>query len=254
MRRWTCPGSIPILYETLLRDFLRAKYANKKIDVVVAVMAPALDFLLSFGDAVFPGAQIVFCGLDRTQLGDRSLPPHVRGVLVKREFAPTLELALRLHPTTERVVVVAGKSDFDTQLLAAARQEFRPFEDRISLTYLTDLPLQKLLTELSQLPPRSIVLVTTLFQDGTGQPFVPHEVVERIAAAASVPVYGFLDQYLGRGIVGGSLYSFTAHGTEAAKLALQVLGGSAPSQFALEIPSNRVMFDGRQMQRWSISD
>ena len=27
-------------YKTLLRDFLRAKYADKKIDVVVAIMAP----------------------------------------------------------------------------------------------------------------------------------------------------------------------------------------------------------------------
>ena len=31
-------------YKLLLRDFLRAKYANKKIEVVVAVLGPALDF------------------------------------------------------------------------------------------------------------------------------------------------------------------------------------------------------------------
>jgi signal transduction histidine kinase len=242
-------------YKTLLRDFLRTKYADKKIDVVVAVMAPALDFLLSFGDTVFPGTPIVFCGLDRAQLGDRSLPSHVRGILVKREFAPTLELALRLHPATERVVVVAGQSAFDTQLLATARREFRAFEDRVTFTYLTDLPLENVATELSQLPPRTIVLFTTLFQDGAGQPFVPHDAVARVSAAASVPVYGFLDQYLGRGIVGGSLYSFTAHGTEAAKLVSQVLAGNASSQPALvDVPSNKVMFDWRQMQRWNISD
>ena len=99
-------------YKTLLRDFLRAKYADKKIDVAVAVMAPAFDFLLANGDLIFPGTPIVFCGLDRRQLGTRSLPPNVYGVLVKREFAPTLELALRLHPTTENVVVVSGTSEF----------------------------------------------------------------------------------------------------------------------------------------------
>jgi signal transduction histidine kinase len=242
-------------YKTLLRDFLRAKYADKKIDVVVAVMAPALDFLLSPGDAVFPGSQIVFCGIDRAQLGDRSLPPHVRGVLVKREFGPTLELALRLHPTTERVVVVAGKSAFDTQLLATARQEFGAFENRVSFTYLTDLPLERLLTELSQLPAKTIVLFISFFQDGAGQPFVPHEVVARIDAAASAPVYGFVDQYIGRGIVGGAVYSLSAHGTQAAKLVLQVLAGTASSQPALlEAPSSKVMFDWRQMQQWNISD
>ena len=71
------------------------------------------------------------------------------------------------------------------------------------------------------------------FRDGAGQPFVPHEVVERVSSAASVPVYGFLDQYLGRGIVGGSLYSFTAHGDEAARMVLRTPGGRAarPARF-----------------------
>ena len=95
-------------YKTLLRDFLRAKYADKKIDVAVAIMAPAFEFLLANGDLIFPGTPIVFGGLDSRQLGTRSLPPNVYGVLIKREFAPTLELALRLHPTTENVVVISG--------------------------------------------------------------------------------------------------------------------------------------------------
>ena len=88
-------------YPILLRDFLRAKYADKKIDVAVAIMGPALDFLSRYGDAIFPGTPIVFCGIDRKEFGDRSLPPHVRGILLKREFVPTFELALRLHPHTK---------------------------------------------------------------------------------------------------------------------------------------------------------
>ena len=78
--------------------------------------------------------------------------------------------------------------------------------------------------------------------------------IERISAAASVPVYGFTDQYLGRGIVGGSLYSFTAHGADTAMLVLRVLSGGAPSEAISEVSSNKVMFDWRQMQRWSISE
>src|SRR4051812_32871257 len=69
-------------YQALLIDFLRAKYADKKIDAVVAVFGPALDFLLQHGSEVFPGAAIVFCGFDRVELGERTLPPHVRGVLL----------------------------------------------------------------------------------------------------------------------------------------------------------------------------
>jgi hypothetical protein len=62
-------------YKMDLRDFLRAKYANKKIDVAVAIIAPALDFLLDYGDMIFPGTPIVFCGVDKTELSARHLPP-----------------------------------------------------------------------------------------------------------------------------------------------------------------------------------
>jgi signal transduction histidine kinase len=241
-------------YKTFLRDFLRAKYADKKIDVAVAIMAPAFDFLLANGDLIFPGTPIVFSGLDRQQLANRSLPPNVYGVLIKREFAPTLDLVLHLHPTTEHVVVVAGTSDFDTRLLLQAQKEFRPYENRVSFTYLVELPLKQLLSTLSVLPSRDIVLYLTLFQDGIGEPFVPHDVVERVSSEASVPVYGFLDQYLGRGIVGGSLYSSSAVGAEAAKMALQLLTGATPPQKFVEVFSNKVAFDWRQMQRWGISE
>jgi hypothetical protein len=156
-------------YKVLLRDFLRVKYADKKIDVAVAIMAPALDFLMAYGNLIFPQTPIVFCGLDRGQLGTRSLTPNTFGVLIKREFAPTLELALRLHPGTERVVVVSGTSDFDQELLAQAQNDFRPYENRVSFSYLSDLSLAQLLTKLSQLPSRDIVLVITVFQDGSGQ-------------------------------------------------------------------------------------
>ena len=110
------------LNKTRLRDFLQAKYANKKIDVAVAILPPAFDFLMAYGDLIFPGTPIVFCGVDRAQLGNRDLPPNVRGVLIKREFAPTLELALRLHPATEGVVVVSGHVGIRRQYSARRRK------------------------------------------------------------------------------------------------------------------------------------
>ena len=64
-------------YLLVLQDYLRNKYADRKIDVVVAVMSPALDFLLSHENLVFPGTPIVFCGIDRRELGSRALPSRM---------------------------------------------------------------------------------------------------------------------------------------------------------------------------------
>jgi signal transduction histidine kinase len=121
--------------------------------------------------------------------------------------------------------------------------------------YLTSLPLQELLVELTKLPPQTIVLFTTLFRDGSGKPFVPHNIVPRVSAAANAPTYGFLDQYVGRGIVGGRVYSSALHGTQTGKLVLQVLADSKPAGASLvEASANKVLFDWRRMQRWGITE
>src|SRR5262249_24872231 len=206
-----------------------------------AVLAPALDFLLTNGETIFPGATIVFCGVDKRELGARSLPPNVTGVLLKREFSPTLQVALQLQPGTERIMMVAGTSKFDTDLLAQAKEELRSYEDHLAFTYLTTLPLSELLIRLSRLPPHTIVVYTTLFRDGAGEAFVSHNVVERVSAAANAPVYGFIDQYLGRGIVGGNLYSFESQGREAARLASRILAGTMPSALPVLAPSASTM-------------
>jgi signal transduction histidine kinase len=241
-------------YKTLLRDFLRSKYADKEIDVAVAVMLPAFEFLLANGELIFPGTPIVFCGLDKRQLGTRPLPPNAYGVLIEREFAPTLDIVLRLHPAAEKVVVVSGSSEFDADLLSDAREEFRPYEKRVSFAYLPELPLKQVLEQVSQLPANNIVLFITMFRDGAGEAQVPHDVVERVSKVASVPVYGFLDQYLGRGIVGGSLYSSGAVGGEAARMALALLAGAKPPQKLVQANNNKIAFDWRQMHRWGISE
>jgi PAS domain S-box-containing protein len=242
-------------YPALLREHLRAKYAGKRIDAVVAVMDPALAFVLDHQDTLFPGTPVVFAGVERRTFAGRTLPAHVTGVFLKRVFAPTLEIALQLHPDTRQVVVVAGTSEFDQQVLADARAELRPHEERLELSYLTSLPLPELLGRLSRLPPRSLVLYTTLFRDGAGDAFVPHDVARRISAASSAPVYGFIDQFLGLGVVGGHLYSLEKHGEEAARLTSQVLAGTSPKELPpVEPAASRTMFDARQLQRWSIDE
>ena len=242
-------------YPLLLADYLRAKYAGKKIDVVIAAMAPTLDFVLAHGSEVFPGAAIVFCGIDGRDLGARHVPANATGVLLKREFAPTLKLALALQPATKRVAFVSGSSDFDRALTEAAKAEFRAQASQVAIEYFTGLPFPALLDTLAKLPPRTIVLYSTIFSDGAGQPFVPHEAAERIATTANAPVYAFVDQYLGRGIVGGHLYSIDAHGEEAARLTLRILAGARPSETPpVERAASIDLFDARQLKRWGIDE
>jgi hypothetical protein len=90
-------------YEEVLREHYANKYRDRKLDLVVGVMGPALGFLLRHGEAVFPGVPIIFCGADAADIQDVTLPAHVTGLLVKRVFAPTVEIVLGLQPETRHV-------------------------------------------------------------------------------------------------------------------------------------------------------
>ena len=107
-------------YLLFLRDHYKQKYSRKKLDVVIAALGPSLDFALAHMEEIAPGTPIIFCGVDRREMQQLSLRSNVTGVLVKREFKGTLDVALKLKPNTRQVVFIAGTSTFDKYLLGAS--------------------------------------------------------------------------------------------------------------------------------------
>ncbi len=242
-------------YDGALREHYRQKYAGKRLDLIVGVMGPALDFLLRHGAAIFPGTPIVFCGADESDIAGKTLGSNVTGVLLKRVFGPTLATALRLQPDTRNVFVVGGTSRFDRHLEAAARRELTAFEDRVRISYLTGVPMDDLLKTLAGLPPRSAILYLTVFADGAGRAFVPHDALSLITRVASAPVYVVVDQFLGRGTVGGHVHSLDAHGRHAAEIGVRVLRGEAPASIPIrERTAHADVFDARQLGHWKLDE
>jgi len=168
-------------YPDALEQYFQRKYQDRRPDLIVAVMEPALDFLIRRADTLFRGVPIVFCGADPLDVEAMSLPDNVTGVVMKRSFAPTLDVALRLQPATRNVFVVGGSSRFDRHLQAIARRDLQRFEKRVHFTWLTEQSRPQLLSELSALPADSVIYYLTVFADQTGEAFVPHEVLSDIA-------------------------------------------------------------------------
>ena len=75
----------------------------------------------------------------------------------------------------------------------------------------------------------------------------------QVAAASAAPVYGYLETYLGAGLVGGAIPDLAAHGRDAARLALRVLNGEPASTIPViaALPAKCVV-DERAMRRFGI--
>jgi len=243
-------------YEQNLVDLLRAKYAERRIDLIVVVSSLAFEFVRARGDELFPGIPIVFASVNANVVGKQSLPPHITGVAVTRDFKDTLNIALDLHPDTERVFVPAGASSAERAWVTTARRDFESYRGRVAFTYLTDMPMEQIIHRLEQLPPRSLVLFTPLlYSDSNGAYYRPEQLAGIVAASSNAPVYGTDSPFLGTGIVGGSLYDLTAVGVAAGDMGRRILAGESPGNIPVRTMNpNRSLFDARQLARWGIAE
>ena len=55
-----------------LAEFLRQKYAGRKIDVVIPGLVHALDFVLKYRSEVFSDVPIVFCAVEQREVESRT--------------------------------------------------------------------------------------------------------------------------------------------------------------------------------------
>ncbi len=93
--------------ETSLRDYIRTKFRDRQLDAVIVNTAPAVDFALRYRADLFPDLPIVFVATSPAAALLRGEVPGVTGVVRDPSQTETVELALKLHPRTTRIHVVA---------------------------------------------------------------------------------------------------------------------------------------------------
>lgn len=85
-------------------DVLRDKYGGRNVQVIVVDALPALLFVRQFRERIFPAVPIVHVAVARDRVDAAALPKDIVGDFEDNDPAPTLQLALRLHPDTTRLV------------------------------------------------------------------------------------------------------------------------------------------------------
>ena len=117
------------------------------------------------------------------------------------------------------------------------------------------MSFDELLKYAATLPPRSAILFNSLFSDALGGAYDDHEVVSKLHAVATAPIFTFDVSDFGEGIVGGPWASTEEVSRNYANIALRILAGEALQ--GLKTPgifNGPPKFDWREMGRWGISE
>ena len=241
-------------YEQEFVSLLRRKYEGKKFDVIFGVGQFPVGLLLRHRTELFPGTPIVSLAVDQRLVSDLHPAPGLTGVWGEINFKPNLQLALELHPGTKRVVMIQGTSEVDKDWATRAQEDFREYESRLEFSYLSGLTVPEMRNALAGLPPHTIVFFVSSIRDKAGNTYESPDYLRQVAPASAAPIYGTTEAHLGNGIVGGSLLSFEALGTEGGRVGLRLLAGEKPEEIAAHGIVGLSMFDWRELRRWGVAE
>jgi two-component system sensor histidine kinase/response regulator len=238
-------------YRARLTEMLLQQHAGKRVDLVVTLQQPALDFALGELKDLAPTAPIhAFDTVapPLASLGRHSLllpPPQL-------SYRPTLQQALLLFPDTERVIVAVGASPADQKAKRQIQAAVAEMGLRQHVEYTDGLTLAGMLERVAAAPPHSIVLAAPVNQDLQGATITYFEMANRLARSARVPTFTLFSTNLGNGVIGGSVLHVERLAQVGAQAAIDTLKGSRPAAPGITLaPTAAVsMYDWRALERW----
>ncbi len=239
-------------YIQKLTQLYRYKFRGKKFDLVIVSDDDAYNLSRKNHSDLFPNVPIVFCGVNFFQPEDLKNDNLITGVVEAVDIRKNLEIALKLHPGIQKIVVindltVTGRAN--RKLIDGVLKDFHSVE----FEFLDDINMSELEERVSHLPSDNLILLLSFNRDKSNNVFSYEESIRRVAAKARVPIYGVWDFYLGSGIVGGMLTNGFSQGEMAAKLGLRVLDGEKPDKIpVVQTSPNRYMFDYHYLNQFGV--
>ena len=230
-------------------DYLRRKYAELPVDVIVAQGMVPLTFARRHRD-LFGDPPIVTVVAPSGQIGHRA--DNITGLQGGRWITGVVDFALALLPDTSAVLVVDGARQNGSEFQSEFERQFRDRAHPIALHYLRDLSLDEVLTRVKDAPPHAIVLYVRQTKRTATQDVDQFDALTQVVHASSAPVFSQVEDFLGHGIVGGYMWEYHVDAKRMADIARQLADGSPASEIPTTSATYATRVDWRELQRWRI--
>jgi signal transduction histidine kinase len=235
----------------LVTDYLRQKYAGRRIDVVVTQGALPLTFVRQNRE-IFGNPPIVAIAAS-SGLVDGS--DGVTGLQGGYWINGSIDLALSLRPRTRSVVVIDGsRANGNALLQGEIERQVQARQPPLTLEYLRNRPLAEVVARVSSLPDTAMVLFVRQTMQDASQDVDQIEALTRITTASRVPVYSQAEDFLGRGIVGGYVWRFEEDARRMAAIALRIANGVDVRDIPVERATYATLLDWRQLRRYNLAN
>lgn len=239
-------------YDATLHAYVKNKYRNKLVRIIVAIGTRALQFSLRLRADIWPRIPIVFVTFDDTG-ATGPVPSNTTGIIAQRQFQDLVSAARLLVPHLARIALVGDpieRQPYRQHYLP----ELRDVKD-LKVIDLTGQPLEKVKKRVAALPDDAAIVYIPIFGDKSGMIHNPGEALRDVADVANRPIVVDSAVFIGKGATGGLVPAARDIGRKAGVRIARILKGEAASGIPVETKDfSKPEFDARQLERWNISE
>jgi signal transduction histidine kinase len=236
-------------------EYLRALYASRPLDLIVAIGAPAANFVQRNRQRLFSATPMVFTAVEQRRVQYEKLTENDTVVAVAHDFPAAFDNILRVLPLTKTIAVVNGASPNEAFWQEEMRRELAPLTGRVELRWYNEKSFEEILIDAAGLPPHSAIFWHLMNVDAAGVAHEANDALNKLSSSANGPIFSYDGSFFGEAIVGGPMHSVRKLSQITAAVAIRILNGEKPGDIKTP-PSGFAapIFDWRQMQRWGISE
>jgi signal transduction histidine kinase/CheY-like chemotaxis protein len=231
----------------------RKKYRNIHFDVALICDNDALDFMMLYGDTLFPGVPVVFCGINDP--GDYNFEnKEYYGILDGIDLRDEIDMIAKVSPDIRKLYFISDSATTTSLINLRYIQKLEPaYAVKFEFSYLCKYSPDSLIQTVRKFEKGSAIALINYSQDLDGNPVNPEAIYLEVTKNASVPVFMESETLLGKGIVGGIFIKGRTHGHDAAQMALKFVDNKDyhPSQRIVR-PVNQYYFDFNILKKFGI--
>lgn len=241
-------------YIDALYNLHKIKYNDIKFDAIICSDNDALNYIIKYGDDLFPNTPVVFCGVNNFDKSLLNGHKNYTGIVETIDIESTIKGIFKLQPNVKNIILVCDSTATGKLNEERAKTITKILKSSANFYFCTDTNIKNLQNILSNLGNNTAILHIGQLKNSDGT-FINYEKVGSLLSKnINATNYICWDFPLGQGLLGGKVINSFEQGKIAAEITLRVLNGEKIDTIPIvkEIPSTYT-FDFNELAKFEIN-